>query len=420
LLRLSIANPDIASPLSRSATRFLLAVIAATGCAGREVERAPVTVRDSAGITIVDNDLSQPLSACAVDSIPSVVIGSADGGADYELHRVFGATRLSDGRIVLVNQGTQQIRYYDSAGRFLRSAGRAGEGPGEFRDAFYLWALPGDTLWVGDYRPWQFLVFTPEGEWTRTVRPTPFYVNNPAVGVVLDDRRSVLAIRDASMPATTRFEPRHLTVVMHAPDGTMTDTLGTWENGRVGVMDNTPGAVQLAPLFESSARIAGGGNRILISHNSTPEIQVHQAGEQVALERIVRWTTGDRSITSEHIAAERRRLAEPFATEDPGLRERLLKPLVSEARPVADQFPAFGTLMSGRDGRIWIREFNRPGMTSPPRWTAFDAEGQVQCQATLPDVEQVYEIGADYLLALDPDEDDVPRVVLHRFLPARQ
>jgi hypothetical protein len=97
-----------------------------------------------------------------------------------------------------------------------------------------------------------------------------------------------------------------------------------------------------------------------------------------------------------------------------------LKPLVSEARPVADQFPAFGILLSGRDGRIWIRDFSRPGMTGVPRWTAFDAEGRVQCQGAFPDVAQVYEIGADYLLALDPDEDDVPRVVMHRFLPARQ
>ncbi len=414
------ANPDIASPLSGSVILFLAAVIAAAGCAGREVDRASVTVRDSAGITIVDNDLSQPVAACAVDSTPAVVIGSADGGADYELHRVFGATRLSDGRIVLVNQGTQQIRYYDSTGRFLRSAGRAGEGPGEFRDAFYLWALPGDTVWVGDYRPWQFLVFTPEGDWVRTVRPTPFYLNTPAVMAVLDDGRSVLANGDAVMAATTRFDPRQLTVVIHGADGAVSDTLGTWENGRWGVVEDIPGAVRLFPLFESFARITAGGTRILASHNSTPEIRVFHAGEPVALERIIRWTVGDRGISAADIDSERRRLAEPFVTADEGMRERLLKPLVSDARPVADQFPAFGGLMSGRDGRIWIRDFNRPGTTTRPQWTAFDAEGRAQCQATFPDVEQVYEIGADYLLALDPDEDDVPRVVLHRFLPVRQ
>jgi hypothetical protein len=129
---------------------------------------------------------------------------------------------------------------------------------------------------------------------------------------------------------------------------------------------------------------------------------------------------GDRAVSTAQIDAERRRLAESFATADEGMRRRLVEPLVSEARPVADHFPAFGTLLAGRDGRIWIRDFNRPGMTTRPQWTAFDAEGRVQCQAIFPDVDQVYEIGADYLLALDPDEDDVPRVVMHRFLPAQQ
>ncbi|MEX2285379.1 MAG: 6-bladed beta-propeller [Gemmatimonadota bacterium] len=136
--------------------------------------------RDSAGITIVDNDLARLPSTCAVSSTPTVTIGTSAGAPEYELHRVFGATRLSDDRIVLVNQGTQQIRFYDQTGQFVAQTGRAGEGPGEFRRAYHLWVTPGDSIWVGDYVPWQFHIFGPDGTHTRTVRPMPLYANLPA------------------------------------------------------------------------------------------------------------------------------------------------------------------------------------------------------------------------------------------------
>jgi hypothetical protein len=162
-------------------------------CTDSRSNSSAVTVRDSSGIVIVENDLARLPLMCVVGDAPTIAIGSTDGASEYELHRVFGASRLGDGRIVLVNQGSSQLRFYDASGRFLMSAGRSGSGPGEFRDAFYLWVLPGDTIWVGDYDPWQFLVFSPAGHWVRTVRPTPEYVNSPAVINVLDDGRAVLA-----------------------------------------------------------------------------------------------------------------------------------------------------------------------------------------------------------------------------------
>jgi hypothetical protein len=40
--------------------------------------------------------------------------------------------RLEDGRIAVLNGGTQEIRFYDATGTYLRSVGGEGEGPGEF------------------------------------------------------------------------------------------------------------------------------------------------------------------------------------------------------------------------------------------------------------------------------------------------
>jgi hypothetical protein len=397
---------------------MLLVLLASTGACGEREQGTPaIAARDSAGITIVESDLARLATRCSVDAEPSVVIGTAGGDPRYELYRVFGASRLSDGRIVLVNQGSQELRFYDPEGRFLQSAGGAGGGPGEFRDAFYLWVLPGDTIWVGDYRPWQFLVFSPEGEWVRTVRPRPEYPNPPGVIDVLDDGRSVLS-RRAFIAYGPRFETRNMTVAVHGADGMLIDTVGTYPNGRWGRVGDDPNSPGLYPLFESFARVAASGSRVVVGHTSRPELEILEASVAPSLERIIRWTAGSREIQPEDVEAERRRLAEPYEDMDPAMRRQLVDPLVSDERPVADEFPAFSSLMLGRDDRIWIRQYPRPGASETPEWVAFGSDGRFDCRLALPPFDELLEFGQDYLLALEKDELDVERVVQYGIGPA--
>lgn len=378
--------------------------------------KSAIIRHDSAGIQITENDLKGLQATCELGPSPMVAIGTEEGDEEYQLFRVFGARRLSDGRIALVNQGSQQLRFYDQQGRFVSQTGRAGEGPGEFRDAFYLWVLPGDTVWVGDYRPWRFLVFGPDGQWVRTVQADPMYINT-AVTSVLDDGRFILAARPRPNPAGTQFELTHLTVAIHGADGALIDTIGTYPNGRWGRVDDTPGAVTLYPLFESFTRVTSIGSHIVIAHTSEPQFSLLSATDEVRVEQIVRWTPGDRAISSGDIAAERQRLAEPYEDLDPDLRRRLLAPLVSQDRPVADQFPAFAAVWAGRDGRIWVEQYARPDKPDTHEWLAFDAEGRFQCRATIPAFDEILEFGEDYLLVKDRDELGVERVFQYSLSP---
>lgn len=220
------------------------AAVAACTATGSTSDSA-VTVMDSAGIRIVFNDLEALRVTCAVGSTPVVSIGTAEGDEPYQLFRVFGATRLSDGRVALVNQGSQSVRVYDAHGRFLAAWGRAAEGPGEFRDAFYLWRLPGDTLWVGDYRPWEFEIFAPTGEWVRRVQLVPMYPNPPREMGVLDDGRAILASPKSNYGVGRQFELEYLHVLLHAADGGLIDTLAVSPHGRASL--SGPAAERRAP-----------------------------------------------------------------------------------------------------------------------------------------------------------------------------
>jgi hypothetical protein len=391
----------------------------AVACAGGPADGdEPVTVHDSAGLWIAENDLSRLDATCHVAPEPEITIGTAEGDEETILYRVFGATRLSDGRIVLVNQGTQEVRWYDADGAFLMAAGRAGEGPGEFRNAFQIWPMPGDTVWVGDFRPWRFQVFGPDGQWVRTQTLRPEYVNADVYGV-LDDGTVLIARRDFPIQdqPVGRFSPLVRTVVAHDLDGELLDTIGSWEDGRWGRLSDDPGAVGLYPHFDAFAEIDGGGSRVLTGHESEPELVIFEMGREVRRVGAVRWKpTAVRTVTTAAIEAERQNVLERYETRDldPAMRALLIDPLVADDRPVAEELPAFRSALLGRDGRMWVRQFQSPLEEGPAPWVVFGPEGRFACTAVVPHELDVTEFGEDYLLAEVRDDLGVERIVLHR------
>ena len=70
------------------------------------------------------------LASWSLSAEPIVSIGGADERDGYLLHQVVGATRLGDGRIVIANGSTLQLRYYDPQGNHLFDAGGEARGRG--------------------------------------------------------------------------------------------------------------------------------------------------------------------------------------------------------------------------------------------------------------------------------------------------
>ncbi len=101
----------------------------------------------------------------------------------------------------------------------------------------------------------------------------------------------------------------------------------------------------------------------------------------------------------------------------PQMFERMVEPVVSDDRPVADQFPAFRQLHIATDDRLWIREYPRPRDTTEYRWIAFTPDGALDCRLATPRFAQFYEFGRDYLLVRDADSLGVDRV---RVYPLRR
>ena len=141
-----------------SATFATVLVVAACEEGPRTVQPPTFTVRDSAGIEIVENHAPRHPAGSfwTIDPDPEIVLGRAGepgGGANDPsrlVWRVVGLARLPDGRVAVLSSGSRQLMLFEPSGRLSRTIGGPGEGPGEFTHPLRLQYLPPDTLVVWD------------------------------------------------------------------------------------------------------------------------------------------------------------------------------------------------------------------------------------------------------------------------------
>ena len=105
-------------------------------------------VRDSAGILITENARPADGSRLGwrIGPEPTVTIGAVEGEDPYLFQWVRSAFRISDGRIVVANGGTEEIRVFTATGTHLLSWGGRGQGPGDFGSLSMAGPWPGDSI----------------------------------------------------------------------------------------------------------------------------------------------------------------------------------------------------------------------------------------------------------------------------------
>lgn len=130
----------------------------------------------SAQVQIPDRPLC---SQCSIEMELEVSLGDHDDGAS--LTGPPSTVRLDSSGRFWVLDGAEPPLVFDSAGAFLTSVGRAGEGPGEFRSAIDVLDVGGDSLLVLDMALGRSTVVSPELRALRTLPLDPFQVWTGAV-----------------------------------------------------------------------------------------------------------------------------------------------------------------------------------------------------------------------------------------------
>ena len=376
----------------------LAALLASTlgGCEGAAAQTV-LSVRDSAGVRITSTDAADPGagSVCSLADAPDMRVVSPPSG-EWTLFRIEDLDRMEDGRLVVLNRGSQELLVFGRDGEFVRSIGRRGEGPGEFIDPIELDFVGGDSIVVWDWELGRLVLFGPDGSHKRSVRIRPPLINPTGRLGVLGRGGTVLGSHDVRT-FETELTAQFLQVLRYDWSGTLLDTLATLPYGEVGMID--PEARRMGrPLFESRGVFSTHGDLWYTSDGSSPEVRVHR-GER--LESIVRWEPGDLSVRKEDVETYRAAWLERTG------RARV-------AFPAKDVFPAVVEIQIDALGRIWTRTYARPGSTTT-EWLGFAETGEFICSLSVPRRFRVHHFDAAAVVGVHWDEMDVESVEVTSF-----
>lgn len=413
----------------RSASPLLLLAVTACGFGAATDSPSLATTRDSAGIHIVENVGEATLPAVA--PAPVLSIGEMDGPAEYQLYQVRAATRLHDGSIVVFDGGSQEVRFYDSTGVFVRRVGGKGGGPGEYQRVAWLRGLAGDSLMLYDPGAQRITILSPDGSTARSVsvaavqaeaRPGADGERSAPTGGMAQ-YSAIGPMADGALLATTagpRSEARagsavrrdSVVYVSLTAGGLLRDTLATLigdeEQVNVGGSEGRRVAIVGPPPLGRTSHVATDGSGFWFGSGDRYEIWHRDPEGRV--DRIVRRAVELIAVTPALLDAAR---AEDLgrATSAPAEVQTMVRQMIedrwSSAVPPATM-PAHGELLAG-DSLLWVAETTLPGDPSP-RWTAFDPEGQMLGTVALPARFRALGFGPGYVLGVSTDENGVERV----------
>ncbi|MDH3732923.1 MAG: 6-bladed beta-propeller [Gemmatimonadota bacterium] len=376
------------------------------------------TVVDSAGVRIVTSHSPQwtDETAWRVSATPEVSIGVLDGAPAEQLFRVSDAAILADGRVLVGNSGTSELRIFDQTGRHVASMGGDGEGPGEFRMMAELDVTAGDSIFVWDQRVRRVSVFSASGGFERSFQLSPpaeaafpAFRSRFEDGSLLVQVPTLVGDEDLVDEAVRRNAGVYM---RYAADGSPLDTIGTFMGSRSMLKFHEDGgslSVLRVP-FDAVSRVTTAAAGVLEGDGATFEIRGRDPSG--ALDWIIRREPERTPVTSELMTAHLEENYAQFSDQVDyysGLRDAYA------AMPVEGQVAAFDRIVVAADGTIWVRSHPLPGATAHV-WSVFAEEGAWLGDVEMPAALDVFEIGREFVVGKQLDDLEVEHVVLYRIL----
>jgi len=390
--------------------------------------------RDSAGIAIVHSQLPTT-SAWHFGDEPFLVIGM-EGDPDTEFDKIIGALALSDGRIIVADAGSGELRFFDRNGTHLNSVGGLGGGPAEFGELEFVARLPGDTIVAFDGRRRTVSWFDQEGKLERSVSTTELVATTADIAGLLDDGSIVFVDHGAMYsrsPAETDAGNRlrdTMTVVRMIPFPQQVDTVTSVECGWGSVQRLA--AMGMSQLFTAPMHLTATplvfahGREIVVGDCS--EYGLHFIdGSSGVLRRIARkeWNP---IPSGEGQVANVLRAYQDMVGEAPNPFAQLTLDILDEV-PAVDFLPPYAGLPArvtiDSEGYIWV-----PGYTPAPsafvfgeippvvtaRWDVFDSAGRLLGNVEAPAGFRLTDLNAGIAIGAATDMVGVEQVVLYELI----
>jgi hypothetical protein len=353
---------------------------------------------------------------------PQLVIDGTGNLERAPLGTVRGAVRLRDGVVVVADNETTTLRFFDLRGRETRSAGGKGAGPGEAAFLEGLFAVH-DTLYALDGRD-GVLVFSNAGRFVRRVRwgggERGQVFHERPLGVAAGSRL-LGTWRTRTLLQATSGQPIESELRLSNGSRSGFTALGRYIVSRTFKRraDRFPRLLGFSPGLTAVAFPSE------ICYSTREQFIVRCVDTLGVQTRLIERATIERRVTTDMAAALRTGMSgrRPDGTSMYEGSLRAHRELMARTVELAPVLPAIGRLVAASTGDLWVSEFSVPADAlgwsqggevphTPTRWAVFGPDGQSRAQITLPPRFHLFDAGAGWLLGVQTQDDETQRIVL--------
>jgi hypothetical protein len=359
------------------------------------------------------------------------VVAMPPDGAKWFLATINDLAVDNAGRMYVLERSDQTIRVFSSSGRYLKSLGRRGDGPGEFRNARAL-VIRSGSLWVLDYGNSRVTAFGLEASTVRTFQVNPavrgvasvadvtargflVYVNNqgaaeatsqalgvqaPALFVSTDSRGQVLDTVTSSWERrqTLRFSVFPSDVKTSRPAGRANRAQPFVQQAHWAMSGDGVALVTLGPV---SSR--GLGSEVLrLSYLSLTGDTLKS--KRVDLPRV--------PLTDHDVNKLVDSLAIPFLVKG-NIRVQGDRRMIRDSLVRTSYWPSASSLLMGQDGTLWLKS-PQPSSEGGETYWVLNKKGETEARVTLPRGFRLVRASRVALWGWSTDEDGSPVVERYR------
>ena len=314
------------------------------------------TTRTIVGDTTIVRTLSGSVWGDSVKLIEEMAIGELDGAEEYLFGQVQDLAVDADGGIYVFDGQVPALRYYNPEGRYVRTLGGEGGGPGEYRDASLGIAVrrSDGRVVMRDPRNMRLNVYNPDGSPSESWRFGSGLFTGQATSLDGSDHMYLKIL-------TGRPEPNEPwpVALLHMDDhGQILDTIVP------PTLPNEPGGAspysKIWAVSISGGLVVGVNDRYVIDH-------YRPDGTVLRIERSV----DPVPYLPEEKAEREARNAWMMRTQG--------QFMTSELPPIPDLKPFFRSISIGEEGRFWVRRYalaekgevvQGPAQSDPPCTTS--------------------------------------------------
>ncbi|MCY3808166.1 MAG: 6-bladed beta-propeller [Gemmatimonadetes bacterium] len=378
-------------------------------------------VVETIGDTTVVRTLSGSVWGAEATLVAEVSIGELDGPEELLFGSIWSIAVDDDHNVYVFDGQAQEVRVFDSAGVYVETLGRPGEGPGEFSRAEAIAMLADGRLVVRNPGNQRLEVFGPEAgetdQWAYNAGG--LHTSSPLYTDV--NGRTFVDAPDLSVGGFA------VELIVFGPEGTQIDTLpvpsGTYEPPLLEARQGGISASHPVPLSPELLWTVHPSGHFLTGFSADYRIDLPRDDGVLRVER-----------AADPVPAHE----EERANERAGVVEymrRMVPDWTWNGPPIPEHKPFFHELLAGRDGRIWVRlateaqrvenEDHDPEDPSsmpvdwrePLRYDVFEPDGTYLGVVAPPEafthwVEPVFD--GDHVWAVTRDELGIQRVVRYR------